>query len=203
MAYVIGLTGGIGSGKTVISDHFATLGVPIIDTDVIARQVVEPGQETLDQLINAFGKHILTPSGELDRNALRQLAFSSPQNKVTLDNITHPAIRDRAWHEIQHAAYPYCVVVVPLLDSSSAFTKVMDRILVVTAERQIKIDRVKVRSNLSQQEVEQIMATQLDDSDRLAFANDIIANNGSLESVYQQVESLHQHYLKLSTKQHH
>lgn len=197
---VVGLTGGIGSGKTVVSDHFAELGVPVVDTDVIARLIVEPDHPTLDALVAAFGQNILLDDGNLDRSALRELAFSSPENKLTLDNITHPAIRLETLKQIDAVTHPYCLVVVPLLTADSPFGETMDRILVVTADRETKIERVKKRSNLDRDEVERIMATQLDDTERLNFADDVINNDGSIADAHQAVEKLHELYLELSTK---
>ena len=107
MSYVVGVTGGIGSGKTLVSDHFAKLGVPIIDTDIIARQIVEPGTSTLRKLVTEFGETILMPNGNLNRPELRNIAFSSSQKKQTLDKITHPAIRDETYQQIQSIAASY------------------------------------------------------------------------------------------------
>lgn len=196
--FVVGLTGGIGSGKTVVSDYFADLGVPIIDTDIIARLVVEPGHSALDALVAAFGSDILTDDGRLNRSALRTLAFSNKENKQTLDNITHPAIRLETLKQIHNVTYPYCLVVVPLLTSASPFSEVMQRVLVVTADRETKVERVKKRSNLARDEIERIMATQLDDRERLSFADDVISNNGSIADAQHEVQKLHELYLELS-----
>ncbi|MEM7358560.1 MAG: dephospho-CoA kinase [Pseudomonadota bacterium] len=193
--YIVGLTGGIGSGKTVVSDHFATLGVPVIDTDVIARIVVEPGQPALAELVAAFGEQVLQADGKLDRSALRNIAFASDSNKATLDGITHPAIRTETLAQIQQVAYSYCIVVVPLLVPDSAFTSFMRRILVVVADHQTKVERVMKRSNLSAAEVERIMRTQLSDEERAGFADDVIHNDGTIADAHREVESLHQQYL--------
>lgn len=198
MHFVVGLTGGIGSGKTVVSDYFAELGVPVIDTDVIARKIVEPGQPALQQLVRCFGGGILREDGTLDRDALRNLAFSNDANREKLDAITHPAIRQEAIRQISATKYPYCLVVVPLLKPGTEFTQLTQRILVVTAERETRICRVMERSNLSRRQVEQIMQSQLDDADRLAFADDIIDNNGTIGEARHQAEQLHQKYLLLS-----
>jgi len=195
--YIVGLTGGIGSGKTVASDHFSKLGVPVIDTDVIARQVVEPGQPALQQLIKAFGNDILDDKGELDRGALRAIAFSSAKNKQQLDSITHPAIQAETLQQISQVAFSYCIVVVPLLRPESEFGEMMNRIIVVTAELETKIQRVIKRSNLKREEVEAIIASQLSDDERLSFADDVIANDGSIQDVYDAVEKLHTQYLRL------
>ena len=197
-SYVIGVTGGIGSGKTLVSDRFAELGAPIIDTDIIARQIVKPGQNTLKKLVKQFGETILTPNGYLNRSELRNIAFSSTKNKQALDAITHPAIRDKTYQSIKLTTAPYCLVVVPLLNSTSPFLKLMKRVLVVTSKREIKIERVKRRNQLSKEEVATIMNTQLDDSERLRFSDDIIKNNSSIEHVYKQIEYLHIKYLELA-----
>lgn len=198
MTYVIGLTGGIGSGKTVASDHFASLGVPIIDTDIIARKIVQAGEPALQQLIKAFGKQILLPDGSLDRGALRSLAFANKQNKAQLDSITHPAIGEETFKQIDLVDFQYCILVVPLLDQSSKFIELMQRILVITADHATKLARVKKRSGLTHEEIEQIMKTQLSDKQRLEFSDDVISNNGSLKEAQEQVEQLHKNYLALS-----
>lgn len=195
---VIGLTGGIGSGKTVASDHFASLGVDVIDTDVIARQVVEPGSEVLKQLSQEFGGSVLNTDGSLNRAVLRKLAFANKDKKSKLDAITHPAIREETTRQIQNSRSDYCIVVVPLLTKESPFLSGMQRVIVVTAHRHTKIERVKVRSNLSDSEVEGIMLSQLSDEQRLEFADDVIENNTSIEYVHKEVEKLHTRYLKLS-----
>jgi len=198
MSYIVGLTGGIGSGKTLISDHLGSLGTTVIDTDVIARKIVEPGQAALNALVSQFGEQILLGNGELNRAALREIAFSSPTNKKALDHITHPAIRAETNKQISDAITPYCLVVVPLLDKTSPFMALMQRVLVVTAQKETKIARVKQRSNLTPEEVERIMATQLDDQERLSFADDVIENNGSIEKAKEMAEQLHQRYINLS-----
>lgn len=198
MTYVIGITGGIGSGKTLVSDHFASLGVPVIDTDVIARYVVEPGQSALDDLVRRFGKSILLASGELDRNKLRELAFADTESKAALDAITHPAIRRETFKQITETDSPYCLVVVPLLTADSPFGGLMKRVLVVTADRDVKIDRVQARSGLDEAQVKSIMQTQLSDKQREEFADDIVANDGTVADAHIAVEKLHQAYLKLA-----
>jgi len=200
MTYVIGLTGGIGSGKTVVSDHFGRLGVPIIDTDVIAREIVEPGEPALQKLVDAFGDNILLSDGNLDRSALRALAFANKENKALLDSITHPAIGEKTRQRISGVDFQYCILVVPLLEPASKFITLMKRILVVTADFETKVTRIKKRSGLDSEEVQRIMATQLSDDQRLKFADDIIANDDSIKNVHERVERLHLEYLVLSTK---
>jgi len=201
MTYIVGLTGGIGSGKTVASDHFAALGVPIVDTDVIARQVVEPGAPALKELVDAFGEQILQDDGSLNRDALRTLAFANADNKSKLDSITHPAIRAETSNQIASITYPYCIVVVPLLTADSPFLAFTQRVLLVTANHATKIKRVQKRSDLSENEVLSIMKTQLSDEQRKEFADDIIENDGSIEEAQYRVEELHEYYLELSIVQ--
>ena len=198
MTYVIGVTGGIGSGKTLVSNRFSEFNVPIIDTDIIARKIVEPGQPCLQKLTDQFGSSILLNDGTLNRSALREIAFSSESKKQALDDITHPIIRQETYSQIEMVSTPYCLVVVPLLQADSAFIKFMHRVLVVTAKRDVKIERVKKRSQLSKEQIIKIMNTQLDDSERLSFADDVINNDSSIESAYQQVDSLHAQYLDLA-----
>lgn len=198
---VIGLTGGIGSGKTLASDHFAELGINVIDTDIIARKIVKPGQKALEHLVQEFGESILQVDGTLDRAALRNIAFANKDNKAKLDSITHPAIRTETIEQINQACSDYCIVVVPLLSKNSPFLSVMQRVIVVAADLQTKIDRVKIRSNLSSEEVKRIMQTQLSDEQRLEFSNDVIENNSTKEHVRNEVERLHLRYLALARKQ--
>lgn len=195
MTFVVGLTGGIGSGKTLVSDHFAELDVPIIDTDIIARQIVRPGEPALAELSDAFGGHILKSNGELDRDALRKVAFAKMQNKRKLDAITHPAIRAKTINQIDEIKSMYCVVVVPLLKKGSPFVKMMDHIVVVTAEQKTRIKRVMQRNQLTQAEVVKIIATQASDEQRVELADDIITNDGSIQATLESVDALH---LKLS-----
>lgn len=198
MPLIIALTGGIGSGKTVASDHFGTLGVPVIDTDIIAREIVEPGQPTLVELCDAFGNDILDSSGKLNRDILRKIAFSNTENKQKLDSITHPAIRTETSRQIGIVEFTYCIVVIPLLTQDSPFIELADRVTVVLADKDIKIKRVMQRSNLSREETIAIMRSQISDEERLEFADDVIHNNSSIEDVHQLVEKLHLEYLRLS-----
>lgn len=198
MSFVVGLTGGIGCGKTVASDHFALLGTPVIDTDVIAREIVTPDAPALKMLVAKFGDKILLDDNSLDRAALRKLAFSSKKNKDALDAITHPAIQDETFKQIQNTSYPYCIVVIPLLSTDSVFTEFIDRVLCVTATHETKVTRVMQRSQLSREEVLRIMATQLTDEERLNFSDDVIENNGSIADAHAKVKKLHSVYLDLS-----
>ena len=198
MAFVVGLTGGIGSGKTVVSDYFSEIGVSVIDTDVIARTIVKPGESALTNLVNAFGEEILQENGELDRAALRTIAFSTPENKASLDAITHPAIRVETLKQLSASESPYNVVVIPLLVPNSEFALLVQRTLVVTANHATKVARVMKRNSISKQEVERIMSTQISDTERLNFADDVIVNDGTIVEAQQKAELLHKKYLDLS-----
>lgn len=198
MTYCIGLTGGIGSGKTLASDHFASLGVPIVDTDVIAREVVAPGQPALDALVTTFGQQVLHENKTLNRDVMRQIAFSSTDNKRKLDAITHPAIQQACQAAIDAITTPYCIIVIPLLTQKSDLFIALDRVVTVNCDEKIRLKRVMQRNNLSANDVEKIMRTQLTDEQRKMFTNDIIVNESSIEAVQQQVESLHNKYLRLS-----
>lgn len=202
MPYCIGLTGGIGSGKTLASDHFASLGVPIIDTDVIAREIVEPGQPAQQELVAAFGKKILNEDDSLNRDILREIAFSSTENKHKLDSITHPAIQHACQLAVQAVTEPYCIIVVPLLTQKSDLFIALDRVITVNCDEKVRLKRVMKRSNLSADAVKRIMQTQLTDQQRSEFADDVIINETSTQSVCEQVELLHERYLKLSTINH-
>ncbi len=198
MTLIIGLTGGIGSGKTLVSDRLAELGVPIIDTDVLAREIVEPGQPALAALAEKFGAEILLADGSLNRDRLRELAFSSSEAKADLDQITHPAIRELTISKITAVTYPYCVVVIPLLTADSAFSGFLQRTITVSADRELRIQRVMHRNDFSREQVLSIMQTQLTDAEREAFSDDVIENSGSKEAAIAATDELHQALLNLS-----
>lgn len=198
MSYVVGLTGGIGSGKTLVSDRFAELSVPVIDTDVIARQVVRPGEAALGELVKEFGQHILLNDGQLNRDKLREIAFSNRENKQKLDNITHPAIRRETETQLKAVTYPYCLVVIPLLTAGSAFSPFLNRVLTVTCDQETRISRVMQRNQLSREAVERIIQTQLTDEERLAFADDVIDNSRAKSFALQATDEFHHKYLDLS-----
>lgn len=201
MTFVIGLTGGIGCGKTLVSDHLASLGVPIIDTDVIARQIVEPNSPTLSELVDTFGEEILLEDGSLNRDQLRKLAFSNSENKQKLDAITHPAILDEAIRQLEQVDYSYVIVVIPLLNKESAFFPFLDHVLAINTDKETRILRVMKRNSLPREAVEKIVATQLTDQQRQQFADDQIDNNGSKQATKEQASQLHQKYLELAKKQ--
>jgi dephospho-CoA kinase len=195
--YVVALTGGIASGKTAVSDRFAALGVPVIDTDVIAHQVVEPGQPALLEIVAAFGEEMLMPDGKLNRRLMRETIFSDPAAKQRLEGILHPAIRTRAQRAIAAVSADYCLVVIPLFSETGAYDWV-DRVLVVDTTEETQIQRVMRRDNVSRQQAEAALASQTSRQKRLALADDVIENNGSIAELDTQVQRLHDLYTRLA-----
>ncbi len=190
---VIGLTGGIGSGKSTVAGYFSELGVPVIDTDTIARDLVEPGQPGLRQIITCFGKQILNADGTLNRTQLRAEIFSDPAERCKLEQILHPLIHTKMQRQIRQLDTPYCIVEIPLL-LESGWSGEVNRILVVDAPPALQVARATQRSGIDREEVERIIATQMERSKRLAAADDVILNEGSLTDLKQQVARLHRFY---------
>ena len=194
---VVALTGGIGSGKTTVSQLFEALGAPIVDTDIIARQLVAPGESTLNEIARQFGETILNPDGTLNRAQLRQTIFQNPDKKRLLESILHPLIRAEMMHQIAALTSPYCIVVIPLLVESGQM-EFADRILVVDTTEAAQLARVSQRDNQTENEIAAIVASQASRDARLAVANDVIHNNSTLDELKQQVATLHQKYLTIS-----
>jgi dephospho-CoA kinase len=204
----IGLTGGIGSGKTIVSDTFAELGITVIDTDVIAREVLETDENLLSKLSDSFGESILMQDGnktQLNRPILREIAFSSEENKKQLDAIMHPAIRSASLNQIETEAArqkklainSYCIIVVPLL-IETGFIKLVDRVLVVTAPLENKLKWLKKRSNLDTNQALKIIQKQSSDEEKIALADDVIQNNSDIPNLKKAVLQLHETYLGLT-----
>ena len=190
----IGLTGGIASGKTLVADMFAALGIPIIDTDEIARQVVARGQPALTEIVAEFGAGILTTGGELDRTSLRRIVFQDGPRRRRLEAIVHPRIREMTLHSSEAAGGPYQVLVVPLL-IETGFQQLVDRILVVDCPESTQRARLLARDNETPEQVESMMGAQLSRARRLEAAHDVIDNSGTPDATRRQVETLHQKYL--------
>lgn len=196
MKPIVGLTGGIGSGKSTVADCFARLGVTVIDTDHIAHELTAPEGVAMPAIIAAFGDDIALPQGGLDRAAMRRRVFSCPDHKKRLESILHPLIRDESLRRCQAASSTYALLVVPLLIETRAYHPYIQRILVVDCAESVQITRVMKRSALSLVEVQAIMNTQLSRQERLAAADDIILNDTQPESLEAPVLALHQAYLQ-------
>jgi len=199
--YCIGLTGGIGCGKTTVSERFAALGATVIDTDEIARELTRPDGAAISAIGDAFGKGLLTGNGALDRDKMRQLVFADPEAKRTLERILHPLIRREAARQIAAAREsPYVILVVPLLIETGAYRELIRRTLVVDCEESLQIARTRRRSSLSEDEVRAIMATQATREQRLAAADDIVTNDGDIGQLEARVSALHRTYLALAAR---
>jgi dephospho-CoA kinase len=198
----IGLTGGIGSGKTEVSRYFGTLGVPVIDTDIIARELVTRGQPALVEIAAEFGSGILDAQGDLDRAKLRRTVFSDPDRRRQLENILHPRIRDRAFALAEQCDAAYCIIVIPLLVESGQDYP-LDRILVVDVPTEAQYRRVARRDGLSREQIASILAAQADRAIRLRAADDVVVNDGDIDALHRKIDALHQRYLKLAASGHH
>lgn len=193
----IGLTGGIGSGKSTVCQLFAQLGTPILDTDAIAHVLVKPGQPALTELITAFGNEILDQHGALNRELLRKRVFRDETERLRLEAILHPLIRQQLREQVKSVHASYVIIAIPLL-LEKHWQEEVDRILVVDAEEHLQVLRTTERDGLSPDMVKQIMNTQVNRLERLAAADDIIRNNGKLEDLQEQVQKLHYHYVQLA-----
>lgn len=194
----IGLTGGIGSGKTVVADRFAGHGIAVIDTDALAHSITAANGIAMPLIAAQFGPSFLTAEGALDRAKMRALVFSDAVAKKKLEAITHPLIRAESERAIQAATGPYLILVVPLLIESGSWTQRVDRVLVVDCPENLQIERVIRRNGFPREQVEAIMAQQATRSQRLAAADDLIDNGDTtLENVMKAVDVLHIHYLQL------
>ncbi len=195
---VIALTGGIGSGKSAVSSHLESLGVPVIDADRLAHQLVKPGSPALLEIQTTFGEEMVDVNGVLDRAALRKTVFDDPQQRQRLEEILHPRIREAmdAWLSRQSA--PYAVLVIPLLFETGQMS-LADRILVVDCDKSLQIERVLERDRLPREQIQQIIANQVDRQIRLDGADDVIENNDSLQVLIEATERLHNKYLKLAS----
>jgi dephospho-CoA kinase len=194
---VIGLTGGIGSGKSTVADLFAEQGAAIVDTDQVSRRLTGPDGEAMGSLAAAFGGAFVLPDGSLDREAMRQLVFSDVAARVRLEGILHPMIMMHGSRALQQAQGPYAMLVVPLLFETARYQPLVKRSLVVDCNEEVQLQRVVERSHLSVEEARAIMAAQMPRSERCARADDIIENNGSLDQLRLQVEEKHRYYLEI------
>lgn len=198
--FIIGLTGGIGSGKTAASDWFSQQGIAIVDADVVAREVVAVGQPALAEIAAAFGDWTLQADGTLDRAALRQHVFAHPDARKTLERITHPRIHISIGAQLMAATSPYVMLVSPLLLESgkSGQAGFCHRILVVDVPESLQRTRAGSRDGQSVEAIDKIIAVQLPRAQRLAQADDVVVNDGELDHLYRQLETLHARYLGLA-----
>ena len=197
----IGLTGGIGSGKTLIATLFSQRGAAIVDTDDIAHRITAPGGEAIPAIRDQFGSDYVTDEGALDRGRMRTLVFAQPEAKKRLEGILHPLIRQEAENEAMDAGGDYVIFVVPLLIESPVWRQRVSRVLVIDCPEEVQVVRVMKRSGLSEAQVRAIMATQVSRGTRLAAADDVIVNDGDKEALLPQVERLHALYHELAQRQ--
>lgn len=194
---MIGLTGGIGSGKSAASAIFSRLGIPVIDADEIARALVAPGEPALAEIAGAFGEDILNRAGELDRDALRRRVFADSTERQRLEAILHPRIRQQIHSYINKLHAPYCVVVIPLLVETRQ-SDLVDRVLVIDIPEATQVSRVAARDSLAREEILAIIDAQTSRHTRLAAADDVIENSGGLDVLESRVHRLHEKYLGIA-----
>ena len=197
--FIVGLTGGIGSGKSAAAEEFAKLGATVVDTDAIAHELTGPGGSAMAAIVEQFGKEFVLPSGAMDRAKVRARVFADPAARRSLEALLHPMIRERSQERIAAAQGPYVIHVVPLLVESRDYRLRADRVLVIDASEATQLARVRERG-LSDEQAKAIIASQAPRGERLAAADDVIANDGTLDALRQQVASLHQRYVALAAR---
>lgn len=194
---IVGLTGGLASGKTAAARRFRAHGVPVLDADEIARELVEPGQPALQRIIELFGEELIDPAGYLNRRRLRDMVFASPARRKDLEGLLHPRVRQVMEEQVKTLSAPYGILSIPLL-LESGMTDLVHRILVVDVPERLQYERARARDNLSEQAIQAVLGAQVGREERLAAAHDIIVNDIDLENLYRQVDALHAHYLRLA-----
>ncbi|WP_334321141.1 dephospho-CoA kinase [Gilliamella apicola] len=194
MPYIVALSGGIASGKSTIANLFAQLGVPIIDADVIARQVVEIGTDAYKLIVKHFSQEILLPNNEIDRSQLREIIFNNDHERLWLNNLLHPIIQEQTQIQIAQQTAAYVIWVVPLLVENNLHN-LADRVLMVDTPEQLQLERLIQRDNIDESLAKKMILSQISSQKRLTYADDIIVNNGDLTSLTAQVNKLHQQYL--------
>ena len=195
----VGLTGGIASGKSTVADYFAELGVPVVDTDLIAREVVSINSPALEEIRTAFGPDVISADGTLDRAAMRKIVFADDGKRRLLESILHPRIRELAFRRADQASAPYVIIVVPLL-FESPMRNAMDRILVLDCSVETQIKRLLARDCETEEQANKIIAAQATRDERLSIADDVITNDGDLEATRREVGRLHRRYLALALR---
>ncbi|MCG8537643.1 MAG: dephospho-CoA kinase [Pseudomonadales bacterium] len=197
---VIGVTGGIGSGKTAATDHFQSLGITVVDADLASRVIVEPGRPALKAIEEHFGANIIAGDGTLDRRALREIVFAKPEERKWLEQLTHPLIGQEIASQIQNSKSEYTILASPLLLESSQH-HLAKRVLVIDVPESVQVERTITRDNTTEDGVKAIIAAQMKRQDRLAKADDVIVNDQDLAHLQQEVEKLHQTYLEMARTQ--
>jgi dephospho-CoA kinase len=198
MAFVVGLTGGIGSGKSAAAEEFARLGAAVVDADAIAHELTRAGGAAIAGVRRVLGDEFVDAAGAMDRAKVRALVFSDPPAKARLEGLLHPMIRAESERRIAAADAPYVVHVVPLLIESPDYRERVQRVLAVDCPPQVQKERVRQRSGLAEDEIERIIGAQLPRQTRLAAADDVIDNSGSLAALHKQVQALHRRYLGMA-----
>lgn len=193
---IIGLTGGIGSGKSVASDKFKSLGITIVDADVASRTVVEPGKPALKEIEDHFGSGIITAEGKLDRNNLREIIATDPEERKWLESVLHPKIGEQITKEISESTSVYTLFVAPLLLETNS-QEMCSRVVVVDVPKDVQIRRTAKRDKVSPNQVEQMVAAQMEREKRLEKADDVLLNSGTIEDLEKQVEELHKKYMQM------
>ncbi|WP_010114131.1 dephospho-CoA kinase [Acinetobacter sp. P8-3-8] len=197
MTFILGLTGGIGSGKSAASQWFEAQGIQVVDADIVAREIVEKGQPALTQIKDTFGDWVLLEDGELNRRALREHIFKEPNARQQLEQITHPAIRSAIIQQLANATSPYVILVSPLLFETSQH-QLTHRTLLIDASEDLQILRAAQRDEQSIDQIQKIIAAQMPRIKKQEMADDIVLNDGHIEHLYTQLETLHQQYLDRS-----
>lgn len=197
--YIVGLTGGIGSGKTAASDYFSELGIEVIDADIASRTVVEPGKPALQKIAEYFGADILQTDGALDRALLREKIFSNPEQKTWLETLLHPLIADQVFSELEAASSDYAIFVSPLLIESQQ-DLICDRVLVIDVPEELQVKRTTQRDSNNPDQVRRMIASQASREQRLAKATDIVVNTGTLDALHKELDRLHSRYQQLAVE---
>ncbi len=200
MPFAVGLTGGIGSGKTAVAELFAQLGAGVVDTDEIARELTGPGRAAVSEIARRFGPQFAKADGSLDRVRMRKRAFEDVRARKELEGILHPLIRHEAECRVASSTAPYVILVVPLLLESGAYQPLVRRVLVVDSDQETRIERVRQRDDRPREEILAIMSSQVDQAERLRHADDVIRNDGDLAALEPQVAALHRKYLDLAAE---
>lgn len=198
MTYCIGVTGGIGSGKSSAAALFKEFGAEVVDTDDIAHALTRPGGQAIPAITTAFGAKAIAADGSLDRTAMRERVFADPSQRKVLEGILHPMIRTEARHRVTGSSAPYVLLVVPLLLESAGYPDLVQRVLVIDCDESLQVSRTMQRSGLTAEAVRAIMAAQLPRQQRLARADDVLHNDGDLAGLREQVSALHERYRHLA-----